>query len=652
MMNDQLRSAFDALRTRLQAELDLHIAAIEEHHAASLGDAQRTWEAEAEERWIARQQALQDEWTARLQAELARAHADAKRQLTEEIGNARAQAEQMAAGQIAALREELTAGRESERLRLSALLDEQRTRAEQASAERDRVQEQVKVLHERMAASDELRAQADAALAAEHERHARELDTMRQEVEAARILEREQFAHEIASLRQAMDDVSRARDEADAARQATEEQHAREMEHVRQQSETALAAERQRFDRETAALRDTIAEALRARTEADAAREHDVEQHAHEIESIGQQSDAALAAERERVEREIASARDGILDALRARDEALTQASAQREQHHAERERQARDLHAARRLGMDALERVSDAVQSISATRSLSGALVALLAAVSTETRRAAIFIVNGSELQRWKTAGLDGGAIGDARVALNDDGVLARAVRSSSPVRTSSTTRPVVTSLALPLMVGGQTVAVLYADDAPASVSNNDAPASVSHNDASASVPNNDPAASVSHNDAAASASTDDPTASASENADAPVSESWPSVVQILAQHASVCLAHWTAFRTVQLTRGTARHASPRSEAAPTESSAERYARLLVSEIKLYNEAAVRAGRERGDLLARLRPEIERARRLFEERVPAANSHGAVFQQELVRTLAGGNPTLLGGSA
>ena len=86
---------------------------------------------------------------------------------------------------------------------------------------------------------------------------------------------------------------------------------------------------------------------------------------------------------------------------------------------------------------------------------------------------------------------------------------------------------------------------------------------------------------------------------------------------------------------------------------AGPEEdSSARRYARLLVSEIKLYNEAAVRTGREKRDLLSRLGPEIERARRLYEERVsPAVGARAAYFQQELVHTLADGDSALLGGA-
>jgi hypothetical protein len=75
----------------------------------------------------------------------------------------------------------------------------------------------------------------------------------------------------------------------------------------------------------------------------------------------------------------------------------------------------------------------------------------------------------------------------------------------------------------------------------------------------------------------------------------------------------------------------------------------ARRYARLLVSEIKLYNEGAVRVGRERRDLQQRLKAEIERARRLYEERIAPSAARDVYFQQELVQTLADGDQSLLG---
>ena len=44
---------------------------------------------------------------------------------------------------------------------------------------------------------------------------------------------------------------------------------------------------------------------------------------------------------------------------------------------------------------------------------------------------------------------------------------------------------------------------------------------------------------------------------------------------------------------------------------------------------------------------------EIDRARKLYEERVsPTVTARGSYFQQELVQTLADGDPALLGSSA
>lgn len=76
----------------------------------------------------------------------------------------------------------------------------------------------------------------------------------------------------------------------------------------------------------------------------------------------------------------------------------------------------------------------------------------------------------------------------------------------------------------------------------------------------------------------------------------------------------------------------------------------ARRFARLLVSEIKLYNEQKVREGRERGDLYTRLREEIERSRQMYEKRVaPPVAARFDYFHYELVNTLAEGDPAKLG---
>lgn len=76
----------------------------------------------------------------------------------------------------------------------------------------------------------------------------------------------------------------------------------------------------------------------------------------------------------------------------------------------------------------------------------------------------------------------------------------------------------------------------------------------------------------------------------------------------------------------------------------------AQRLARLLVTEIKLYNEEAVEQGRRDGNVYSRLQEDIDRSRQIFEDRIdPDVRGENDYFKQALVRILAGGDPTLLG---
>lgn len=76
----------------------------------------------------------------------------------------------------------------------------------------------------------------------------------------------------------------------------------------------------------------------------------------------------------------------------------------------------------------------------------------------------------------------------------------------------------------------------------------------------------------------------------------------------------------------------------------------ARRFARLLVSEIKLYNEAKVADGRRSHDLYERLKEDIDRSRQMYEKRVPpTVASRYDYFYDELVHTLAEGDSSKLG---
>jgi hypothetical protein len=76
----------------------------------------------------------------------------------------------------------------------------------------------------------------------------------------------------------------------------------------------------------------------------------------------------------------------------------------------------------------------------------------------------------------------------------------------------------------------------------------------------------------------------------------------------------------------------------------------AKRFARLLVSEIELYNKAKVADGRKNKDLYSRLKTDIERSRQTYEKRfgktVAKVQSY---FHEELVRTLAANDVSSLG---
>jgi chemotaxis protein histidine kinase CheA len=434
MPEDQLRATIDGLRSRMQAELEAQLAAIADHHAQALAEAQRAAEIQAEQRWAAKVEAVRAEWTARLDSEVAAARTEAERRTIAEATRIRMEAEQAAAESASRMREEL---------------------------------------------------------------------------------------------------------------------------------EQALTAERQR-------------------------------------------AQAQVQTERERVEREIARTREELkaqADAREAQASALVEARAS--------ERQAQ---------LAGLDRLLASVRHVSAAATLVEALTALLEGAAREAPRAALFIVNGDQLQGFKDSGFSGMPPSSLSIPASDAGVLGEALRKGAAVTTGASAGPAAprfaalagdrAAIAVPIVLGDQTVAVLYADDG---------------GDAAPEVP-----------------------------------ASWPESVQILGRHAAACLAHLTVMRTAQAMRmsgamgtqgqGAGASGQMMDGAANDENGARRYARLLVSEIKLYNEAAVQIGRQQRDLLSRLRPEIERARRLYEERVPpAVAARGTYFHQELVQTLADGDPSLLG---
>jgi len=121
------------------------------------------------------------------------------------------------------------------------------------------------------------------------------------------------------------------------------------------------------------------------------------------------------------------------------------------------------------------------------------------------------------------------------------------------------------------------------------------------------------------------------------------PVSQPQPAeVVEVEAPvHAAVAAAPATA---------TDPWAALSAEDADVHRKAQRFARLLVDEIKLYNQAKVAEGRRNKDLYDRLKEDIDKSRGTFQKRYGSTVAASAdYFQHELLRSLAEDDVAVMG---
>ncbi len=93
---------------------------------------------------------------------------------------------------------------------------------------------------------------------------------------------------------------------------------------------------------------------------------------------------------------------------------------------------------------------------------------------------------------------------------------------------------------------------------------------------------------------------------------------------------------------------------ADPLAELSPEDADvhrkAQRFARLLVDEIKLYNQAKVAEGRRNKDLYDRLKEDIDKSRGTFQKRYGNTVAvNGDYFQHELLRSLAEDDISIMG---
>jgi hypothetical protein len=257
--------------------------------------------------------------------------------------------------------------------------------------------------------------------------------------------------------------------------------------------------------------------------------------------------------------------------------------------------------------------RLLDSVRWLGRARSLGETLDTLARAAAREASRVAVLTIRDGRAHGWRFIGF--GALDEAppnNLVFDDAGIVATAARDNvvavgRPAPAFAGLEASAPSIAVPLALAGEVVAILYADAGTA-------------------------------------------------NPESPNPESLPNAgaLEILTRYAARGIEAMTAFKVARsLTIPTP---SPEPPAPPVDkddeedvAGARRYARLLVSEIKLYHEDSIAAGRRDRDLGSRLGGEIARARVLYEQRVPPhVRARARYFDDELVRTLADGDQSLL----
>ena len=454
-----------------------------------------------------------------------------------------------------------------------------------------------------------VQAELDGQLRTLNEKHQQALVDARRAAEAegrrAALAEAEQALN--AKLQGARDEaLRRAHETITAVRSELEREHATEVIRIRGEAEQqALEAATHAAARVRGELEQALAaERAQAQAQIDAERaaaqariEAERAQVAARAEADRQQAVASVEAEKRRLAEELQNTR-AAFDGMRAADRAAHDAARSAlEAQLAARSAPASPTGDGKLIGI---------LREIDGGRTLSDTLTAIARAAGNQAPRAAVFVASGEQLREWEVPGTP--TLSPAPLYVRDTslGVIGEAVRTRELVRNDNGGAPAFaggnpqTAVAVPLMLDGHAVGIVYGDGANGS-------------------------------------------------------GEWVAALDAIASHGSARLGYITAMRTVQAMRwlttqgeGATLSTSPSSD--EEEQAARRYARLLVSEIKLYNEGAVRAGRENRDLLRRLAEDIRRARRLFEERVPASvASRAQLFDDQLVQTLADGDASLLG---
>jgi hypothetical protein len=343
--------------------------------------------------------------------------------------------------------------------------------------------------------------------------------------------------------------------------------------------------------------------------------------------------DARMAEMREAVSSEVLHAVQPLIDAAEAKT-----ASAEEKAAGARTQAESAPTYAPGSAPTDIL---SAAVASVYDAAGQADILRALLDGCARFTSRCALFVMKAGNISAWQSRGFaNEGAIKGLTLS-GSAGLAGRAIQDKEPVSAAAVEFDSAfvsthgnpadgNATVLPLVVRDKVVAVVYADRGP------DGTADLS-------------AVRVLVRSAAAwleiialkkTAGAPEAEAAPAETAAPPA----PETVHAAPPPPPAAPAAAAAAAPASIASGLSK------EDEELHKKAKRFAKLLVDEIKLYNQAKVAEGRANKDLYSRLKEDIDKSRATYDKRYGSTAAGGAgYFTAEVVRILADNDPAILG---
>jgi hypothetical protein len=321
----------------------------------------------------------------------------------------------------------------------------------------------------------------------------------------------------------------------------------------------------------------------------------------------------------------------------------------------------------------DDVQRLAAALRVIESAFAQTDILGALLSGCGNFATRCALFVARGVSAPLWQSSGFGDGSSLRGVTAQVASGLGAQAMQSCALVQgnalefdahfLSVAGAPTNgTCVVLPLVVREKVAAIVYADAGQGGTCDADALeilVRAAGNRIELASTRKAPAAVAAPSFAAPAAP---PVQPAPPMTVAPVQQAPMHQSQVAAVAAAPAMAPAPAVQPAAIEspapvtphnpamQAQAAPAAPQASTDEAHVKARRFAKLLVEEIKLYNQQEVMAGRQAGDLYTRLREPIDKSREAYEKRY--ANTPVAAenyFTNELVRILADNNIALLG---